>query len=69
MARIIIDIEDSVMKKAQEINGLNNKSEVVKYAIEKLVRQKEIEHILSLKGQIKWEGNLEEMRKGRYSQP
>ncbi|MDO9288679.1 MAG: hypothetical protein Q7T83_07800 [Thermodesulfovibrionales bacterium] len=28
-------------------------------------KQKGIEKILSLKGKVKWEGNLEDMRKGR----
>jgi Arc/MetJ family transcription regulator len=65
MSRTVIDIEDTLLKKAQKLTGINKKVEIVNYAIRKLVEQKEIEKILELKGKVKWEGNLEEMRKGR----
>lgn len=64
MSRTVIDIEDTLLKKAQKLTGINKKVEIVNYAIRKLVEQKEIEKILELKGKVKWEGNLEEMRKG-----
>ena len=65
MSRTVIDIEDKLLKKAQKLTGINKKVEIVNYAIRRLVEQKEIEKILELKGKVKWEGNLEEMRKGR----
>lgn len=65
MSRTVIDIEDKLLKKAQKLTGINKKVEIVNYAIRKLVEQKEIEKIFKLKGKVKWEGNLEEMRKGR----
>ena len=65
MSRTVIDIEDELLKRAQELTGLDKKVDIVNYAIRKLVEQKEIEKILDLKGKIQWEENLEEMRKGR----
>ena len=65
MSRTVIDIEDDLMEKAKKLTGINKKVDIVNYAIKKLVEQKEIEKILELRGNIKWEGNLEEMRKGR----
>ncbi len=65
MSRTVIDIEDELLKKAQKLTGINKKVEIVNYDIRKLVEQKEIEKILDLKGKVKWEGNLVEMRKGR----
>ncbi len=65
MSRTVIDIEDEMLKKAQKLTGINKKVDIVNLAIRKLVEQKEIEKVLALKGKIKWEGNLEEMRKGR----
>lgn len=65
MSRTVIDIEDKLLKKAQKLTGISKKVEIVNYAIRKLVEQKEIEKILDLKGKVKWEGNLEVMRKGR----
>lgn len=65
MSRTVVDIEDKMLKKAQELTGISKKVDIVNLALRKLVEQKEIEKILALKGKIKWEGNLEEMRKGR----
>lgn len=63
--RTVVDIENRLLKKAQKLTGISKKVEMVNYALKKLVEQKEIERILDLKGKIKWEGNLEEMRRGR----
>ena len=65
MARTVVDIKDDLLKKAQKLTGINKKVEVVNYALKRLVEQKEIEKILNLKGKVKWEGDIEEMRKGR----
>ncbi len=65
MSRTVIDIEDKMLKRAQKLTGINKKVDIVNFAIMKLVEQKEIEKILDLKGKVRWEGNLEEMRKGR----
>jgi Arc/MetJ family transcription regulator len=65
MMRTVVDIENKLLKKAQKLTGISKKVEIVNYALKKIVEQKEIEKILDLKGKIKWEGNIEEMRKGR----
>lgn len=65
MSRTIVDIDDEMLRKAQEYTGLNKKVEVVNYALRKLVEQKEIERILELRGKVRWEGDLEELRRGR----
>jgi len=65
MSRTVINIKDDVLKKAQKLTGIKKKVDVVNLALTKLVEQKEIEKILALKGKIKWEGNLQEMRAGR----
>lgn len=65
MARTVVDIEDSVLKKAQKLTGIRKKVDVVNFALKKLVEQKEMEKILDLKGKIQWEGDLEKMREDR----
>ena len=67
MSRTVIDVEDDMLAKAQKLTGIKKKVDIVNLAIKKLSRTKEIEKILDLKGKIKWEGNLEEMRKGRIA--
>lgn len=65
MSRTVIDIEDGMLRKAQRLTGIKKKVDIVNFAIKKLVEQKEIEKILVLKGKVRWEGDLEEMRRGR----
>ena len=65
MSRTVIDIEDDVLKKAQRLTGMSKKVDVVNYALKRLVEQKAIEQVLELRGKVRWEGDLTEMRKGR----
>ena len=65
MSRTVIDIEDGILRKAQRLTGIKKKVDIVNFAIKRLVEQKEIEKILVLKGKVRWEGDLEEMRRGR----
>jgi len=65
MSRTVVNIEDDILEKAQKLTGIKKKVDIVNYALKRLVKQKEIEKILELKGKIEWTGNLEEMRKER----
>jgi len=65
MARTVINLNDRLLKKAQQLTGLKKKVDVVNLALERLVRQKEIEKLLELPGTVEWEGDLREMRKSR----
>jgi len=66
MARTVIDIDEEIFARAQQLSGLRKKVDVVNFALRMLVEQKEIEGILSLKGKVQWEGDLEQMRKDRH---
>lgn len=66
MARTVIDIDEVILAQALRLSGLRKKVDVVNYALRKLVEQQEIEQILTLKGKIQWEGDLEQMRKDRH---
>ncbi len=67
MARTVINLNDHLLKKAQRLTGLKKKVDVVNFALERLVRQQEIERLLELPGRVEWEGNLKEMRKNRLA--
>lgn len=66
MSRTVVDLRDDLVRKAQKMTGLTKKVEIVNLALEHLVKQKEIERILGLKGKIRWEGNLRQMRRNRF---
>ena len=45
--------------------GLKTRRELVDFALRELLRHKQQKKILSLRGNVTWEGDLTEMRTGR----
>jgi len=65
MKRTNIVIDEVLMKKALKATGIKTQKEVVDFALKELIRREFQKKILELKGSVKWEGNIKEMRKGR----
>jgi Arc/MetJ family transcription regulator len=65
MARTVLDIDDSLYEQAKLYTGLKKKVDVVTYALKHLIEQRDLERVLELRGQVTWEGDLDEMRRGR----
>lgn len=64
--RTNIVIDDELMAKAMRLTGIKTKREVVEEALRILIRTTEQKNVLALRGKIEWEGDLGEMRQGRY---
>ena len=60
--RTNIVIDDKLMADALEATGLQTKKEVVEEGLSTLIRLKKQEGIRSLRGKLKWQGDLEDMR-------
>ena len=60
--RTNIVIDDELMAQALKATGLETKKEVVEQGLKLLVKRSKQQSIRSLRGKIKWEGNLDEMR-------
>ncbi|MCK5872504.1 MAG: type II toxin-antitoxin system VapB family antitoxin [Methylococcales bacterium] len=60
--RTNIVIDDTLMMLALKATGLKTKKDVVEQGLKLLVRQQKQQAIRNLRGKIKWEGNLDEMR-------
>lgn len=60
--RTNIVIDDNLMSAALKTSGLKTKKEVVEEALRLLVKVKNQRKLKKLRGKLKWEGNLEEMR-------
>lgn len=63
--RTNIEIDSALMRRAQEVAGTATKRETVDLALRELVAREERLGILKLRGQVRWQGNLEESRSGR----
>ncbi len=60
--RMNIEIDDKLMAQAMRASGAATKKAVVEEALRMLVRTKSQASIRSLRGKVKWEGNLDVSR-------
>jgi len=63
--RTNIVIDDKLMSDALKATGLSTKREAVELGLKLLVRQNRQQAIRKLRGKLKWEGDLDEMRGGK----
>ncbi len=63
--RTNIVIDDKLMAVALKTSGLKTKKEVVEEALRLLVKVKNQNSLRKLRGKLKWEGDLDEMRKDK----
>ncbi|WP_221774667.1 type II toxin-antitoxin system VapB family antitoxin [Pelagicoccus albus] len=67
MGRTNINLDDKLVSKGLKITGLRTKRELVDLALRELLRKEDQKSILALEGKFKWEGDLDELRKGRFA--
>ncbi len=60
--RTNIVIDDDLMAQALKATGLDTKKDAVEQGLKLLVKRSKQQSIRSLRGKIKWEGDLDEMR-------
>ncbi len=65
MSRTNIELNDKIVEEALGLTHFKTKKELVNYALEDFVKRLKRKKILELEGKVKWEGNLNEMRKSR----
>jgi Arc/MetJ family transcription regulator len=63
--RTNIVIDDQLMTDALKASGLRTKKEAVEQGLKLLVRRSQQQEIRKLRGRVKWEGDLNEMRGGK----
>jgi len=64
--RTNIVLDDELVERAKELTGLDTKRAVVDEALRVLVRLREQEGVKSLRGKLKWEGSLSDLREARF---
>ncbi len=65
MKRTNIVIDDELIKECMKATGIKTQRALIDYALRELLRHEAQTKILKLKGNIDWEGNLDEWRRGR----
>ena len=60
--RTNIVIDDKLMADALKATGLSTKKEAVELGLKLLIRQNKQQAVRKLRGKLRWEGDLDEMR-------
>lgn len=60
--RTNIVIDDALMEEALKASGAKTKREAVELGLKTLIRLSKQERIRTVRGELKWEGDLEAMR-------
>ena len=63
--RTNIVLDERLIEQARKLTALPTKRAVVDEALRTLIRLKKQERILFLRGKIRWQGDLDQMRSGR----
>ena len=63
--RVNIVVDDRLIQAAMRATGLKTRRAVVEAGLRLLIQVKGQTGIRRLRGKVKWEGNLDEMRTGR----
>jgi Arc/MetJ family transcription regulator len=64
--RTNIDIDDELMRQAMAASDESTKKAAVEKALRLMISLKAQEGIKKLRGKVKWEGDLNAMRQGRF---
>jgi Arc/MetJ family transcription regulator len=65
MARTNIDLDDRLVEEGLRVFQCKTKRELIHLALQELLKTEKRKEILKLRGQLQWEGDLEEMRRSR----
>ena len=63
--RTNIVIDDELMAKAIKASGVQTKKDVVEQGLKLLIQRSHQQSIRELRGKLKWEGDLDELRGGK----
>ncbi len=62
-ARITIEIDAHLMARAMRVSGAPTKQETVERALKLMIALAEQERVRQFRGKLKWEGDLDHMRR------
>jgi Arc/MetJ family transcription regulator len=65
MARTNIDIDERLLNKGLRAFKCKSKRELVHLALTELLKKAKRKEILELRGQVKWQADIEELRRSR----
>jgi Arc/MetJ family transcription regulator len=66
--RTNIVLDENLIERAKKLTGIKTKREIVQEALRTLILLREQAEVRQFRGKLKWEGNLDEMRRVRVAE-
>ncbi len=67
MTRTNVVLDDELVNEAMELTGITTKRALLEEALRTLIIMRKQAQVRELYGTIEWEGDLAEMRRGRFT--
>ena len=67
MHRTNVELDEKLVREGMRLFKKKTKKELIHFALSELIRREKAKGILDLEGEVEWEGDLKEMRKGRFA--
>ena len=67
MHRTNIELDEELVKEGMRLFKKRTKKDLVSFALKEIIRREKAKGILELEGKVQWQGDLNEMRKGRFA--
>ena len=65
MKRTNVELNEQLLSRGKKLTGIKTTKGLLDHALKELIRRRNQKRILELKGKVKWEGDLSQMRKMR----
>ena len=65
MKRTNVELNEQLLSRGKKLTGIKTTKGLLEHALKELIRRRNQKRILALKGKVKWEGDLSQMRKMR----
>jgi len=62
-----IMLDEALVERAKQLTGIKTTEGVISEALRTLVQLREQAGVRALRGKLRWEGNLDEMRRSRFN--
>ncbi|MCF2442929.1 type II toxin-antitoxin system VapB family antitoxin [Dyadobacter sp. CY345] len=60
--RTNVEIDDSLMEEAMQLTQIKTKKQIIESALKEFIAATHRKQLMSLRGKVEWEGNLDDMR-------
>lgn len=65
MARTNIVLDEQLVQQGLKVSGCKSKRELVDFALRELLKTAKRRELLALRGRVRWEGDLDRLRRSR----